>query len=162
MAQKELKFACWEDSSVGLLTPEDVHLFYYDICSDNEMGQSFIYSWDKNVEEFIATNNLVINDCVAASIPSTFSENVIYFTIGDIFNGNKAAALFHHLRDAFAHYHIGLSGEYYCMKDYDEKNKRTTMIGKIHHQLFKELMNVFFRQKAEADEKMNKHYYPDI
>jgi hypothetical protein len=151
MEPKKLRFACFEDTSIGLLIPKDVHLFYYDICADIEMGQPFIYSWDKDVEEFIAANNLIIDDCVAGSIPSEFTENVIFFTIGDEYKGNKAAALFHHLRDAFAHYRIGVSGEYLCMKDYDDKKKRTTMIGKIHRQLFKELMDIFFEQKAKIE-----------
>jgi hypothetical protein len=161
MAQIKFNFDCFGDSSVGVLTPEDVKFFYYDICFDSEMGKSDLYNWNKDIEDFIAKNNMVIDDCVAASIPSTFSENKIYFTMGDEYKGNKAAAFLHHLRDAFAHYRIGMSGEYYCMKDL-RKDKTITMIGKIHRRLLKELMELFFNQKANIEKEMDQYYYQEI
>lgn len=42
MAHGDLTFECLEDNHVGMLAPEDVHLFYYDIGVDSEMGNSFI------------------------------------------------------------------------------------------------------------------------
>ena len=161
MEERHSKFACLEDSSEGLLDSEDVRLFYYGVGVDSELEQ-FVYCWDENVETYVKENKIVIDDCVAASIPSTFSENVILFTMGDKFHGNKAAALFHHLRDAFAHYHIRLSGEYYCMKDLRDEGKTITMIGKIHRKKFEGLLEEFFKQKAKAYEGTDKYYYPEI
>ncbi len=162
MAEKVLNFDCLEDNYEGLLSPDDVYLFYYDIGIDSETGNSFIYVWDDKIEQFAKDNNLVIIDCDAASIPTTFSENKIYFTVGDKDNGNKAVAFFRHLRDAFAHYHIGTSGDYYCMKDFRRPEKTVTMIGKIHHSLLKGLLEVFFEQKAKEEDRMYKLSHPDI
>ena len=162
MAQGELNYVCLEDNHLGLLSPEDVYLFYYDIGVDSEMGHSFIYSWNNDVEAFIKGEKLVIDSCDATIIPSSFNENEIFFTIGDEDEGNKAVAFFRHLRNAFSHYHIGLSGEYFCMKDFRKDGVTVTMIGKIHRMLFKELIYVFLMQKAKTEEEMNNNYYPNI
>lgn len=161
MAKEDFKFVWGEDNYLGLLSPDDVHLFYYDIGIDSEMGQSFVYSWDNDVEAFKMNNNLVIDSCDASLIPSTITENEMFFTIGNEDEGNKAVAFFRHLRNAFTHYHIGISGAFYCMKDF-RKDGTVTMIGKINRLLFKEFISVFFMQKAKVEEEINKHYYPDI
>lgn len=162
MAERVLKFDCLEDNYGGLLSPEDVHLFYYDIGIDSEMGNSFIYEWDDQIQKFVQDNNLVINVCDAASIPTTFSENKMFFTIGDNDKGNKAVAFFRHLRDAFAHYHIGTSGEYYCMKDFRGPEKTVTMNGKIHQLLLKGLLDVFFTQKSKEEDRVYRLSHPEI
>lgn len=162
MAERDLIFDCLDDNYGGLLTPEDVHLFYYDIGLDSELKDSFIYDWNDEVEHFLKDNNLVIEDSVAESVPLTVSENQMFFTIGDKDGKNKAVAFFRHLRNAFSHYHIGTSGDYYCMKDYRGDGKTVTMIGKIHRNSFKGLIDIFFKQKAKAEEDMNKHYCSDI
>lgn len=161
MVQKDLVFSCLEDSYGGQLTPEDVHLFYYDIGFDSEMGHSIMYSWDNEIELFKAENNLIIDDCDITSMPTTIKKNEMFFIIEKCDNNNKAIAFFRHLRNAFTHYHIGLSGEYYYMKDFYSDNKTVTMIGKVHTQTFRELINVFFKQKSKAEEESNKYYYPE-
>ncbi len=161
MAQRKWHFSI-EESHVGLLSPDDVYLFYYDIGFDSEMGNTFVYDWNNDVEAFNKDHNLIIDNCDAASIPLTFNENNMFFTIGDEDEKNKAVAFFRHLRNAFTHYNIGTSGEFYCMKDFRKDGKTVTMIGKIHKKLFKELIDVFFMQKAKVEEDINKYYNPDI
>lgn len=51
------------------------------------------------------------------------------------------------------HYNIGLSGEFYYMKDFRSDGKTVTIIGKIHRRLFKELIDIFFMQKAKAEQE---------
>lgn len=162
MAQGELNFVSLEDNHLGILSPDDVHLFYYDVGIDSEMGHSFIYNWSNDVEIFNKKHNLVIDNCDSASIPLTFEINKMFFTIGDEDENNKAVAMFRHLRNSFAHYHIGVSGEYYCIKDFRKDGKTVTMIGKIHKQLFKELLNVFYMQKAKVEEGIDKCYVQNI
>ena len=162
MAQGELTFVSLEDNHLGVLSPNDVHLFYYDVGIDSEMSNSFIYNWSNDVEAFKKKHNLVIDNCGSSSIPLEFEDNKVFFTVGDEDENNKAVALFRHLRNSFAHYNIGVSGEYYCIKDFRKDGKTVTMIGKIHKQLFKELLNVFFMQRAKAEENIDKYYCPDI
>ena len=41
-------------------------------------------------------------------------------------------------------------------------NYRPTMRGKINYKLFEEIISIFFKQKAAAEEEYNKILYPDI
>lgn len=167
MTKKKMNFSCLNNNPDGKLSPDDVHLFYYDIGIDSETVNVFVYNWNNDVESFIAANSLNINSCEANLMPSAYSNNEILFTIGNDDKNNKAIALFRHLRNAFAHYHINLSGEYYCMKDSyyvgqkGSKVEKVTMMGKIHRQFFIELMEIFFKQKSDAENEAQKYYYPE-
>ena len=163
MSEIGLKFSCLEDSYSGELDPNDVILFYYDIGVDCEM-KTYPYIWDDEMEEFIQKNKLVIEVCQNGLLPQSVSVNEIYFTeCFDKENNikeDKAMAFLRHLRNAFAHYRIGASGNYYCLKD--EYNKRITMIGKIDKRLFQGLIEIYFKQKAKAEEKYRDYLYPNL
>lgn len=162
MSQTDLDFSCLKDNYGGLLTPEDVHLFYYDIGIDAETGHSFIYSWDNDVESFISKQNLNISECTQNQIPLSVSANQIFFSLCDKDEGNKAVAFFRHLRNAFSHYHIGLSGDFYNIKDTLSDGKTVTMLGKIQRDAFKGLIDVFLKQKAETENEYFHFNTPDI
>lgn len=163
MAQNELYFSCLEDSTGGALASDDVKLFYYDIGFDSEM-KTFPYMWDDEMEEFTQKNRLVIKELQNGSLPESVSANEIYFTEyfdrEDKVKVDKAMAFLRHLRNAFAHYRIGISGDYYCLKD--ENDKGTTMIGKIDKRLFQDLIKIYFEQKAKAEEKYRDYLYPEL
>ena len=161
MKHENLKFSCLEDSALGLLSPQDVHLFYYDIGFDSQIGQSVVYCWDNNVDQFVRSHNLVIEDCGIAQLPSSFEENKIFFTYCVRDKDDKAVAFFRHLRNSFAHYRIARNGQYLCMKDYDKEN-RLTMIGKIDVDLFFELIHLFFEQKQQLENETQSYYYPEV
>ena len=152
MAQINFDFSCLKDHYSGLLSPEDVFLFYYDIGIDVETGNSVIYNWDHDVEKYLADNKIVIDDCNMDEIPCQVSENQIFFSLCKEDESNKAISFFRHLRNAFSHYHIGLSGDFYNIKDTLSDGKTVTMIGKIHRDAFKCLLEVFYKQKSKAED----------
>ncbi len=157
MAEEKLQFACLEDSHVGILSPEEVLLFYYDIGFDSEMKNS-IYCWDNEMDSFCSINNLSIDECQKGLLPQVVSENKIILSLYE--NEDKAMALLRHLRNAFAHYRISSSSNYYCLKDVDKGN--TTMIGKIDKRIFHHLIELYYKQKAQADEQYNDYIFPKL
>lgn len=147
---KKLEFTCLSENYGGLLCPQDLSLFYYDIGIDCETQQSFVYRWSDEVKEYLRRKNTVIQS--TEEIPQAINNNEIYFGMCESDKGNMAVAFFRHLRNAFAHYTIGYDGEYFCKKDFQDKEKtKLTMIGKIHGELFRSLIKIFFLQKSEAE-----------
>lgn len=161
MAQNELEFSCLKDSYLGELSPNEVSQFYYDIGVESELN-NYPYIWDDDMKDYCVNNNLVIEECKEGSLPQSVNENEIYFTECDYKNvkQDKAIAFLRHLRNAFAHYRIVPSNSYYCMRD--EHDKKTTMIGKIDKELFQGLIQLYFKQKTEAEEKHNEYLYPRL
>ena len=166
MLMDKFLLSCLEENYGGPLPPKYTYLFYYDIGFDSEVGYSFNYQWNERVENFLLDNNIVIDHVENSDIPQTFEMNKIFFCFASKDNENKAVSFFRHLRNAFSHYNIGYHAEYFCMKDfnYDKNGKRkgVTMIGKIDCHLFEEIIKLFWEQKAEVEEKINKTYNPII
>ena len=163
MEQTDLSFMCLKENYGGLLSPDDVRLFYYDICFENETENSFIYDWNKEIEAYLSVNNITIDAVLINEIPQSFENNKVFFTMVSSDKDNKAVAFFRHLRNSFSHYSIGYDGNSFCMKDFQDKNKTIqTMIGKIDRQYFYGLIDIFFKQKAKAEEEYSKYYTPDI
>ena len=164
--ERQLKFSVLEDNYGGLLSLEDVHFFYYDVCFDHEMGYSLSYKWDKDIESFLKDNGILIEVVPVEQIPSSFEKNKMYLTMSEIDRENKAAAFYRHLRNSFSHYEIGRSDDFFNMKDliFDTKGKttKTTMIGKIEIRLFKELFTYFFNQKVVMEDNYNRYLYPEF
>ena len=158
MAQENLQFNCLEDSFVGILLPEEVRLFYYDIGFDSEVNHSVSYCWDYDMDAFCLRNNLLIDECKKGFLPQTVSENKVFLSLCE--KEDKAMAFLRHLRNAFAHYRICSTGNYYCMKDVDKG--KTTMIGKIDKNLFHELIGFYFKQKALAEEQCIENIFPKL
>ena len=159
-----LTFSCLEDSFGGLLPPEYVSFFYYDICIDKETDYHHFYDWSIEVEDFLKRNNTLIEVKDEKDLPTSVKENEVYFSFSKKDNQNKAAAFFRHLRNAFSHFSISYDGKCLCLKDsYFEKGKtKITMIGKIDQNAFNGLMNIFFKQKRVEEEKYNKNLYPEL
>lgn len=148
----EFKF-CYGDSYAGQLSPELVHLFYYDICFDHEEVYSKLYEWSEEVETYLKDNKVEIETKESDEMPQTVECNQIFY-VGKASNkGNKAADLFFRLRNSFVHYNIGINGRHLCLKDKDSKG--ITMIGKIDIDLLKGLIAIFLKQKNEIEEKFN-------
>lgn len=103
----------------GILTPDDLRFFYYDIATDNITGLSKIYEWDDSVISFLETNKLTIEDC--DNINDSVDKNTILFTINKDKKDNdketKPQAFFRHLRNAFAHYNIKRDKELFYIRD---------------------------------------------
>lgn len=160
MKQKELDFSGLTNAYGGPLPPKDVSLFYYDICFDHATGNTFVYEWTKEIQDYLDGNGIVIKDCPVDAIPQSFESNKIFFSLIKSDEDNKAVAFFRHLRNTFAHYSIGYNGDYICMEDHETfGNHRPTMRGKIKYKFFEELVSIFFKQKAAADEEYKKYLY---
>ena len=110
-------------------------------------------------------NNTLIEVKDEKDIPTSVNENEVFFSFTKEDSQNKAVAFFRHLRNAFSHFSIGYNDRYLCLKDHyfsDNKPKEMTMIGKIDKDIFKGLMEIFFKQKSEIEEKQNKYLHPEI
>ena len=83
-------------------------------------------------------------------LPSSFEEGKIYFV--KYSTEDKYNSFYRHLRNAFAHYHINHSSNYYIMNDYsDDAGTKKTMIGKILCQDLKDLTDLFYKQREISD-----------
>lgn len=137
-----MDFSYPEHNTTGILSGDDLVFFYYDIGLDNLQGWPVAYDWDSVLAEF--KDQLDIDSCTAAEMPSNFVANNIRFTVSDdknVDNGSKSAAFFRHLRNAFAHYCIVREGENYVLTDGD---KTTTMRGLVNAKLLKQFCFRFF------------------
>lgn len=146
-----MDFSFPEHNTTGILSGDDLVFFYYDIGLDNLQGWPVAYDWDSVVAEF--KDQLDIDTCTAAEMPSNFVANNIRFTVSDaknVDNSSKSAAFFRHLRNAFAHYSIVREGENYVLTDGD---KTTTMRGLVNAKLLKQFCFRFFdiREKIMSD-----------
>lgn len=166
--EKALTFSSLEDSYCGQLPPDYVKLFYYDICFDRETDYYHFYSWNAEIEDYLKRNNAVFEEKEVKDLPPSVKENEVYYSFAKEDNYNKAAAFFRHLRNAFSHFSIGYDGRYLCIEDYyiPDKNKPKeiviTMIGRIDKDIFKGLIDIFFKQKREIEEKQNDYLYPQL
>jgi hypothetical protein len=163
MEQTNFSLIYIKENFGGFLSPDDVRLFYYDICFEKEVGNTFIYEWSEEIQSYLSSKNIIIDAIDNNVMPQSFEKNKIYFTMRLSDEGNKAVAFFRHLRNSFSHYLIGYDGNSFCMKDFvDENMTNQTMIGKIDRQYFYGLIDIFFKQKAKAEEEYSKYYTPDI
>lgn len=148
--ERQLKFSCLSDSSNGVLSPDDLFFFYYGIGLDTLMGTPAIYQESNEIINFIRNRNLTIDAIEQDKLPSSFEEGKIYFV--KYSTEDKYNSFYRHLRNAFAHYHINHSSNYYIMNDYsDDAGTKKTMIGKILCQDLKDLTDLFYKQREISD-----------
>lgn len=141
-------FSAIMPTSTGLLSPDDLHLFYYDIAIDSLTGSSIMYEWNEDIDSFIEQRHLTIEEC-KEKFPTEFESDKMYFSIDETnLDESKAMAFFRHLRNAFAHYHINRYGDYFYMKDIHKttKKQKLSMIGKIKSEDLKDLCFLFIKQ----------------
>lgn len=165
MGKGQLDFNCLEDPKFGYLCPEDVKLFYYDVCFEIEqMGISYI--WDEEVESYLKQNSITIETKKTEEIPEFVGSNTIFFTKCSRDKQNKAASFCRHLRNSFAHFSVITEGDVLTLKDKykDKKNKKwvITMIGNIERKHFNAIFDIFFKQKAQAENEYQQYINPEI
>lgn len=154
---KELFFSAFQNSYSGQLSPDLVGLFYYDICFDAESDYHHLYEWTREIESYLRDNNIIIEAKKEDEIPASVKENEVYFVMLSKDNDNKAAALFRHLRNAFSHFSVGVSGNNICLKDHNPINNKLTMIGIINKDVFLCIMHFFHDQKSKNEEMYNEY-----
>jgi len=133
--EHQSKFDLSEHFTIGVLNPEDLTFFYYDIGKGHLENTPF-NDWDTVVNEFSGV--LDIDTCTKDQVDEDFIQDKIRFTAS--MQGNeeepKAVALFRHLRNAFAHYHIVREGENYCL--IDKRGEQVNMRGLVKAEILKD------------------------
>ena len=136
------KFEVITPSGDGILSPEDLKLFYYEVGLSSQMGQADIYVWNNEIDDFLNQVGVVVNVCPDGTITNQYTENVISISLS--MGETKGVALFRHLRNAFAHYHIQRYGDNFYLKD--TSGNKITMIGCIKIEDLKNLIYLFSKQ----------------
>lgn len=136
------KFEVITPSGDGILSPEDLKLFYYEVGLSSQMGQTEIYDWNKEIDEFLKKVGVVVNVCPDGTITNQYVSNTISISLSK--GESKGVAFFRHLRNAFAHYHIQRFGDYFYLKD--ASGNKITMIGCIKIEDLKSLILLFLKQ----------------
>lgn len=152
---QEFKLLWPFQSSKGVLSPDDLCFFYYGVGLDTLEGIPSIYEDNNEIQEFIKERHLNLDSKEPSDLPTKFEDGHVYWLEGNCDN-SKYDALFRHLRNAFAHYHIRHDGNYYFINDYN-KNGKMTMIGKIACQDLKDLISIFYTQRNDIENSMSNH-----
>ena len=136
------KFEIITPTGDGILSPEDLKLFYYEVGLNSQMGQADIYVWNTEIDDFLNQVGAVVNICPDGTITNQYTENAISMSLST--GETKGIALFRHLRNAFAHYHIQRFGDFFYLKD--TSGNKITMIGCIKIEVLKRLIFLFSKQ----------------
>ena len=136
------KFEVITPNGDGILSPEDLKLFYYEVGLSSQMGEADIYDWNNEIDDFLNQVGVVVNVCPNGTITNQYTENVISISLS--MGETKGVALFRHLRNAFAHYHIQRFGDLFYIKD--TSGNKITMIGCIKIEDLKNLIFLFSKQ----------------
>lgn len=156
-------FTIGNPGSIGLLNPEDLNFFYYDVSRNSLDGWASCCEWNCDIEDFIKGNKLRIEVCDAKYIPGSVDSGTILFTIDPMDSGSKADALLRHLRNAFSHFRINRNGDNYIMSDYSNGINKHTMRGYINADLLKTLIFKLYSQNQEKQDSYdpNKDLYDE-
>ena len=137
--------------SKGVLSPDEVHFFYYDVMRDTEDDIQAIYEWNEDIERFLNKKELKVEEINKGTLSNNVGNNVICFTVSE--NESKPLAFFRHLRNAFAHHRIVQCGEFLRIEDIQGKD--FTMVALVKFQDLKALCFLFFEQKTKFETDCN-------
>ena len=150
--EQNLKLDALLDDCGGVLAPEDLRFFYYDVALNHLSGGSAMYERNDKVKSFMNNKDLIIDEKEQAELPNDFETNRIYFTVNEKLDGSIDGALFRHMRNAFAHYNIRCQGEFFFMKDFETgKQIKMTMIGKVRCEDLHQFCFLLFDQRKLFD-----------
>ena len=145
----------------AVLHADDLVFFYYDIGQDVLSSFPSGYDWNINVQEF---NDKVEFFTYKSTyyIDDKFEDNVIRFKIADNKKEQPCEAFFRHLRNAFSHYRISRQGEWYFIKDINDKTSNLTMIGKVKAEILKDFCFRFFDQREQFLNQLDELNNPQL
>lgn len=135
--------------SSGVLNPEDLRFFYYDVGLETLTNAPAIYCWDEKTQSYVDSMQITI-EFVNGMIVGKFEKDKMICLQHE--NETKEESFFRHLRNAFAHYNIRRDGDYLFCKDIDPKDNSTTMIGCIKGDFLKKLCFRFIDQRASIEQ----------
>ena len=131
----------------GILSPEEVHFFYYDVMRDTEDNIQVIYEWNNDIESFLKEKGIKASIMEKDALLQNVEKNEIYFSLSE--DEALPLALFRHLRNAFVHHRIVYSGDYLSIEDTNGKDLK--MKGLVKYKDLKELCFLFFKQKDDFE-----------
>jgi hypothetical protein len=156
--EQNLKLDALLDDCGGILAPEDLHFFYYDIALDHLSGRSAMYERTDKVKSFMSSKDLIIDEKEQSELPDDFETNRIYFTVNEKNDGSIDGALFRHLRNALAHFNVRCQGDFFLMKDFElGKQVKMTMIGKVRCEDLRQFCFLLFDQREQFEDKSYIH-----
>lgn len=135
----------------GILSPNEVHFFYYDVMRDMGDNTQAIYEWNDEIEKFLNGKGIKVEVMEKGTIPQTVEKDVMFFSTAQ--DESKPKAFFRHLRNAFAHHQIVHCGE--DIQCEDIQGNVFTMKGLVKFQDLKELCFLFFDQRTKFEENSN-------
>lgn len=135
----------------GILSPDEVHFFYYDVMRDTINNVQAIYEWNGEIEKFLEGKGVKVEVVEKGTISQIIEKDVMFFSTAQ--DESKPKAFFRHLRNAFAHHQIVHCGEYLQCEDIQGND--FTMKGLVKFQDLKELCFLFFYQRTKFEENSN-------
>lgn len=143
-----LDFSIPNHPEFSLLSPEQVHFFYYDIGLAHLGLISDDSIWEKIMEEFKDRAEICVS--IRKEIPEKVERNTVRFTLAD--KSDKTSSFFRHLRNSFAHHRIHQCNDMLHLIDEETKIDRKTksrkttitMRGYVEYELLKENCFRFF------------------
>ena len=137
--------------SKGILLPDELYFFYYDVMRDTEAGIQAIYEWNDEIKKFLNEKGIKAENIEKGSLPQSVDKDKIYFSVSE--NETMPLAFFRHLRNAFAHHRIVRCCGYLHIEDVQGKD--LTMKGLVKFQDLKELCFLFFDQRTKFENTHN-------
>lgn len=140
----------------GILRPDDLHFFYYDIGLNDLERTPIIYTLDDKIRTFLDSKGITLDpqrNSRNTILPRYIEKDKMSF----LYNTNETAeeAFFRHLRNAFAHYRISRNGDYFEMMDINPRNaEKVTMIGNVNCENLKEIYFLFKDQSVKYEESL--------
>ena len=102
MEQTGFSLIYFKENFGGFLSPNDVRLFYYDICFEKETKNiqnrnAFIYEWNEEIQSYLSSKNIIIDAIDNNVMPQSFEKNKIYFTMRRSDEGNVICEILFHI-----------------------------------------------------------------
>ncbi len=138
-----------DQTSSGILNPEDLRFFYYDVGLETMTNAPVLYCWDEKIQSYVDSMQMevkCIEETERHTLDNKFEKDKMFFLKKE--NETKEESFFRHLRNAFAHYRINRNGDYIFCKDIDPKDNSITMVGYIKGDSLKELCFRFIDQRV--------------
>lgn len=134
-----------------VLSPDEVHFFYYDVMRDTENNCQTIYDWSNEIEKFLDEKGIIMEIKEKATLPQNVEKNELFFSTYQ--DESKPVAFFRHLRNAFAHHRITHRGEYIHIEDIN--GEVLTMKGLVKYQDLQKICFLFFNQRSNFENMNN-------
>jgi len=136
----------------GVLSPEDLKFFYYNVGLENNDSLMSVVNWN-DVEPFAKDKGIKVSELKCAD--DNVGNGEIKLTTLSTKTEDFSEALLRHLRNAFSHYRIIRIGDNYNIRDYS--GKILSMIGNVNAEALKEVVFHIIETKENFKNKSIKY-----